>query len=204
MNPLREKIMDLQRRCYECRKCPLGTREVEGLDPHVFASGKPDADIMFVGEAPGKTETEQRAPLVGAAGRFFEANILTLAGLSRKGVYITNSVLCRPTRNRTPFFGEIEECREHLDAQILLVSPKLIVTLGSAPLFGVCGEQGITKKRGELRWSRIWSDGRRFPVLPMFHPAYCLRGSGLVETRQDVQLLGKLAADIAAEKEITA
>jgi len=178
---------------------------VEGLDPHVFASGKPDADVMFVGESPGKTETERHAPLVGAAGQFFEANILVPAGLSRQSVYITNSVLCRPNeKNRTPFFGEIEECREHLDAQVLLVSPKLIVVLGNAPLFGVCDEQGITKKRGELRWSRTWSDGRKFPVLPMFHPAYCLRGSGLAEMRQDVQLLADLAADIAAGKEIMA
>jgi DNA polymerase len=182
----------------------LGTKTVEGLDPHVFASGKPDADLMFVGEAPGRTEVEQRKPLVGAAGQFFERSILAPAGLERDKVYITNSVLCRPNeKNRTPFFGEIEECREHLDAQVLLVSPKLVVVLGNAPLFGVCAEQGITKKRGVLRWSRAWSDGRRVPVLPMFHPAYCLRGSGLPETRQDAQLLARLAADIAAGKEIT-
>lgn len=170
----------------------------------MFACGRVPASLMFVGEAPGAREVELGMPLVGPAGRFFEASILVPSGLSRRGVYITNSVLCRPKGNRTPFFGEIEECREHLDAQVLLVSPKLIVALGSAPLFAVCGEQGITKKRGELRWSRTWSDGRRVPVLPMFHPAYCLRGSGLAETRLDAQLLARLAADVAAGKGIMA
>jgi DNA polymerase len=160
---------------------------------------------MFVGEAPGHDETVHRVPLIGKAGQFFERSILTPAGLDRQGVYITNSVLCRPNeKNRTPFLGEIEECREHLDAQVLLVSPKLIVALGNAPLYAVCDDQGITKKRGSLRWSRPWSDGRTVPVLPMFHPAYCLRGSGLEETRQDAAFLAKLAGDIAAGKEIMA
>lgn len=175
---------------------------MEGFDPHVFSSGKPNADLMFVGEAPGRTEVEQRRPFVGTAGQFFERSILFPSGLERNSVYITNSVLCRPTANRTPFFGEIEECLEHLDAQVLLVSPKLIVTLGSVALFGVCAEQGITKKRGALRWSRQWSDGRRVPVLPMFHPAYCLRGLGLTETTQDVQLLASLVAALAVGRKI--
>ena len=178
---------------------------VDGFDPHVFASGKPTAALMFVGEAPGREETVRRIPLVGTAGQFFERNVLVPAGIDRREVYITNSVLCRPNdKNRTPFLGEIEECRDHLDAQVLLVSPKLIVVLGNAPLYAVCDDQGITKKRGTLRWSRAWSDGRKIPVLPMFHPAYCLRGSGLEETRQDVTLLSRLAGEIAAGKEIMA
>lgn len=158
---------------------------------------------MFVGEAPGYDETVHKAPLVGAAGRFFEKNILIPAGLNRNDVYITNAVLCRPNeKNRTPFLGEIEECRFHLDEQIVLVSPKLIVTMGNAPLYSVCEEQGITKKRGVLRWSRTWSNGKKIPVLPLFHPAFCLRGSGLKETRQDVEYLSKLASEIAMGKEL--
>lgn len=170
----------------------------------MFASGRPTAALMFVGEAPGHDETVKRAPLVGRAGQFFENGILVPAGLDRRQVYITNAVLCRPNeKNRTPFLGEIEECLD-LDAQILMVSPKLVVVLGNAPLYAVCDEQGITRRRGKLMWSRQWSDGRRIPVLPMFHPAYCLRGSGLEETRQDVALLGTLAKEIAAGKEIMA
>lgn len=190
--------------CYQCQRCPLGTKTVDGLDPHVFASGNPSAAIMFVGEAPGHDETVHRAPLVGRAGQFFERSILGPAGLDRRGVYITNAVLCRPSKNRTPFLGEIEECLGHLDAQVLLVSPKLMVVLGNTPLYAACDRQGITKGRGTLLWSRVWSDGRRVPVLPMFHPAYCLRGSGLAETKQDAELLARLVCDIAAGKEILA
>jgi uracil-DNA glycosylase len=199
-----DRLLDLQGKCYECRRCPLGEKTVEGLDPHVFACGNPQSSLMFVAEAPGKTEVESRIPLTGAAGQFFERSILDPAGLDRSKVYITNAVLCRPNeRNRTPFLGEIVECRVHLDAQIMLVSPKLVVTMGNAPLYAVCEEQGITKKRGHgLIMSIPWSDGRRVPVLPMLHPAYNLRGSGLDETRQDVELLGRLASDLASGKEI--
>lgn len=158
---------------------------------------------MFIGESPGKTETELKAPLKGAAGKFFENNILFPIGLNRDEVYITNSVLCRPNeKNRTPFFGEIEECLEFLDAQIVLVSPKLIVTLGNVPLYAVCKEQGITSKRGQLRWSRTWSNETKIPVFPMLHPAYCLRGSGISEMKSDVQTLRQLNEDIVNGKEM--
>ena len=177
------EVFRLRQACYDCRDCPLGRRLICDLDPHVFASGHVGARIMFVGEAPGREEVEQKVPLVGRAGKFFEDHILAPAGLARKVVYITNSVLCRPDENnRTPFPGEIEECRKHLDAQVLMVSPKLIVALGNSLLYSLCEEQRITRSRGKLRWSRPWSDGRRILVLPMFHPAYCLRGSGLEET----------------------
>lgn len=182
-------IFELQRACYACQDCPLGKKEVDGLDPHVFGSGNVSASIMFVGEAPGAEEVKQKRPLVGRSGQFYETRILAGAGLERRKVYTTNGVLCRPSANRTPFLGEIEICGRHLDAQVLLVRPDLIVTLGNAPLYAVCETQGITKKRGRMRWSKTWSDGSRVPVLPMFHPAYCLRGSGLKEMDQDIGML---------------
>jgi len=187
-------IFDLQRRCYECCECVLGRRAVDGADPHVFGSGNVNAEIMFVGEAPGADEVRMKRPLVGRSGQFYESRILEPAGLRRSEVYTTNAVLCRPNeKNRTPFPTEMELCAPHLDAQILLVKPRLIVTLGNAPLFAVCGTTGITKKRGRLRWSKAWSDGEAIPVLPMFHPAYCLRGSGLKEMEEDVATLRKLS-----------
>lgn len=190
-------ILDLQKRCYDCRECPLGRKKVAGHDPHVFACGKPDAEIMFIGEAPGGDEVLQRTPLVGRAGQFFNSRILDPAGLSRREVYVTNAVLCRPDeRNRTPHLGEVELCRPILDAQIVLVKPKLLVTLGNIPLWATCKIQKITKNRGTLRWSREWSDGRKIPVFPMFHPSYCLRGAGLKETADDAELLRKMAASI--------
>lgn len=192
------KIYELQQQCYDCRRCPLGQKQVDGLDPHVFGSGHVNAAVMFVAEAPGAEEVRLKRPLVGRSGQFYENRILKDAGLERSQVYTTNAVLCRPSeKNRTPFPGEMEICRDHLDAQILLVNPKLIVTLGNAPLYSVCETQGITKKRGALRWSREWSNGQRVAVLPMFHPAYCLRGSGLNEMAEDIGLLGRLARRLA-------
>jgi uracil-DNA glycosylase family 4 len=157
------------------------------LDPHVFGSGNVNARVMFVGEAPGADEVIQKKPL--------EDRILAPAGLRRSQVYTTNAVLCRPNeKNRTPLPTEIDICRFHLDAQILLVNPSLIVTLGNAPLFAVCETTGITKKRGSPRWSREWSNGECVPVLPMFHPAYCLRGSGLEEMAKDVEQLRRFSS----------
>lgn len=189
----RAAILDLQKRCYDCHECPLGRRVVAGHDPHVFASGNLDAIVMFIGEAPGADEVLRRIPLVGRCGRFFDEHMLAPAGLSRQSVYVTNAVLCRPNeQNRTPHLGEMEICRVHLDAQIRLVRPRLLVTMGNAALWTVCGVQKITKSRGDLRWSRRWSNGKKIPVLPMFHPSYCLRGSGLAEMEKDVRLLGRL------------
>lgn len=196
---MKHKIYELQQQCHECRRCPLGQKQVDGQDPHVFGSGHVNATVMFVAEAPGAEEVRLGRPLVGRSGQFYENRILKGAGLERSQVYTTNAALCRPNeKNRTPFPGEMEICRDHLDAQILLVRPRLIVTLGNAPLYSVCETQGITKKRGSLRWSRPWSDGRRVPVLPMFHPAYCLRGSGLKEMAEDIEKLGRWARGLMA------
>jgi len=189
-------IYSLRQACYDCRDCPLGNRLVNGLDPHVFAGGNIHASIMFVGEAPGAEEVRQKRPLVGRSGWFYENHILAGAGLFRRSVYTTNAVLCRPDeKNRTPNSSEIDACRRHLDAQVLFVRPKLIVTLGNAPLYALCGIGGITKYRGKLRNSNPWSDGSITKVFPMFHPAYCLRGSGLKETKEDYEALGRMALE---------
>lgn len=200
---LLKAALELQKSCYDCRDCPLGKKTVAGMDPHVFACGNLDARIMFIGEAPGGEEVVRRTPLVGPTGQFFNTRILEPAGLSRNSVYVTNAVLCRPNdRNRTPHLGEVDICRRHLDAQIVLVRPDLLVTLGNIPLWATCGEQKITKNRGILRWSRKWSDGRRIPVFPMFHPSYCLRGMGLKETEEDAATLRRLVGTIAEGRDI--
>ena len=114
---LKQQVLTLKDKCYACKECPLGRKEVDGRDPHVFASGLVKSKIFFIAEAPGADEVKLKKPLVGRAGKFFEAKILGAAGLKRSDVYITNSVLCRPSdRNRTPLPVEIEICRMHLDA----------------------------------------------------------------------------------------
>lgn len=189
---LKAQILELKNKCYSCKECPLGRKMVGGLDPHVFSSGLIRSKIFFVGEAPGEDELKLRIPFVGRAGKFFETKILGTANIKRSEVYIVNGVNCRPNEhNRTPMPIEIEICRSHLDAQICLLKPKLLVAMGNVALYSCCDITGIVKCRGKLRWSREWSDGMRIPVFPIFHPSYCLRGSGLKEMDEDAAKIGE-------------
>ena len=202
---LKEKILRLKEKCYSCTNYSLGRKTVDGLDPHVFGSGNVVADIMFVGEAPGSQEVIDKRPLVGRAGQFYNEKILKIAGLERKEVYITNAAMCRPNeKNRNPLLAELEACLYLLDAQIVLVDPKLIVTFGNIPLYSVCDipPAGITKRRGQFTHSRKWSNGKEYLVFPMLHPSYCLRGSGLKEMQTDALKLGEIALSIKNRGEI--
>lgn len=189
------EIIKLKEKCYNCKECPLGRRTVSGLDPHVFGSGNITSKIVVVAEAPGYDETVKKRPLAGRSGVFYDEKILKVANLIRKNVYTTNSILCRPNeKNRNPLFSELDACFPLLDAQISLIKPNLIVTLGNIPLYSVCdiAPSGITKLHGIIRFSRKWSDNIIRTVFPMFHPAYCLRGSGLKEMEADARALGFL------------
>lgn len=199
---LREKVLELKRKCYECKECPLGRKLVDGFDPHVFASGFVKAKIIFIAEAPGFDETKLKRPLVGRAGQFFDAKVLDVAGIDRSKVWITNSVLCRPSSNRTPLPAEIEICKPHLDAQICLLEPKLLITMGNVALQSCCGETGITKKHGKLRWSNKWSNGKKVPVFPLYHPSFCLRGNGLKEMEQDAEQIGRFYRNIQSGENV--
>jgi len=187
----KEDLLNLKKECGSCQKCSLGTKLVEGLDPHVFSNGKVPCDIMVVAEAPGKTECEQKKPLVGKSGQFYNTKILGSVGLTRMDVYTTNSCLCRPDeKNRKPAPEELDACFPFLAHQVNIINPKLIITLGVIPLYSVCdlSPSGITKIHGQLRWSRDFN-GKMVPVFPMFHPSYCLRGSGLKEMDEDISKL---------------
>jgi DNA polymerase len=200
---LKEQVLELKQKCYNCKECPLGKKLVDELDPHVFANGYVKSNVFFIGESPGGEEVRLKRPLVGRSGQFFDTRILGIAGIKRCNVFITNAVLCRPNeKNRTPLPAEIEICRHHLDAQICLLKPKLLVTLGNVPLYSVCEEKGITKKRGELMLSREWSDGSRIPTFPIFHPSYCLRGSGLTEMQDDAATIGQLYKKVLNGEEL--
>lgn len=190
---LRDKVIELKKKCYDCKDCPLGRREVDGLDPHVYSSGYVKSKVFFVAEAPGKNETIEKVPLVGRSGKFYENKILGVAGLERNKVFTTNSVMCRPNeKNRTPLPAEVEICRQHLDAQICLLKPSLLITMGNVALNTCCEITRIMKNRGKLRWSREWSNGMKIPVFPIYHPSYCIRGSGLKEMEEDAKKIGEL------------
>jgi uracil-DNA glycosylase len=168
-----------------CTKCRLA----EGRTQVVFGVGNPDADVMFIGEAPGFHEDKQGEPFVGAAGQLLTRMLDEVLGLRREDVYISNILKCRPPGNRDPLDDEIESCTPWLVEQVSLIQPRVIVTLGNfATKFVLNTQQGITRMRGA---AYPWH-GRT--VIPTFHPAAILRGGGegsrqFGELRQDFELV---------------
>jgi uracil-DNA glycosylase family 4 len=151
-----------------CTKCALAA----GRTQVVFGVGNPDADLLFIGEAPGVHEDKQGIPFVGAAGQLL-TRMLEGIGRSRDEVYIANVIKCRPPGNRDPLPEEIEACTPWLIEQISLIQPSVIATLGNvATKFVLQTEQGITRMRGSVY---PWH-GRK--VIPTFHPAAILHGGG--------------------------
>jgi uracil-DNA glycosylase len=141
----------------------------------VFGEGNPDADIVFVGEAPGKKEDEQGVPFVGASGSFL-GEMLALINLRREDIYITNIVKYRPPNNRDPLQSEKEAFLPFLQAQLQVIKPKLIVTLGRHSMDAVLPGLKIGQAHGIL----IEQKGTYY--LPLFHPAAALYNGGLRQT----------------------
>lgn len=150
-----------------CKACPLGATRTNV----VFGDGNPRSTLMFIGEGPGADEDERGLPFVGKAGQLL-TQILTAVKIDRKEVYITNIVKCRPPGNRVPTPEEMIVCDRHLQAQIMLINPALIILLGNTPTRWILKTtEGITKIRGK------WFEWRGVPVMPMFHPSYLLRNA---------------------------
>ena len=152
----------------ECTRCALSERRTRTVP----GDGSPSAEIMFIGEAPGYNEDRQGLPFVGAAGNVL-TDLLAGIGLRRSDVYITNMVKCRPNNNRDPLSGEIEACSTYLDAQIELIDPKVIVTLGRFSFGKFFPGRSISRERGK---PRSWR-GRM--IYPMYHPAATLHNPRL-------------------------
>jgi len=138
----------------------------------VPGEGPPDADLMFIGEAPGFHENEQGRPFVGAAGKFLE-ELLASIGMKREDVFICNVVKCRPPGNRDPQQEEIEACSKYLERQIRAINPKVIVTLGRFSMARYFPNARISRIHGQAREI----DGRL--VVPMYHPAAALHQPSL-------------------------
>ena len=150
----------------------------------MFGVGNIDAQLMFVGEAPGADEDEQGEPFVGAAGQLL-TKIITATGLSRADVYIANILKCRPdtpgqsSGNRKPRPEEMATCIPYLHEQIDLIRPQVIVALGATAVEGLLGKTvGITRLRGH------WQTYRDTPLMPTYHPAYLLRNQSLATKRE--------------------
>ncbi len=150
----------------------------EGATQLVFGVGNPDADIVFIGEAPGKNEDLQGEPFVGAAGRFLN-EMLEMIGLERKDIYITNIVKYRPPNNRDPHPDEKQAFIPYLESQLDVIQPKLVVTLGRHSLNCFLPDLQISRCHGQPKRYQ----GRVY--LPLFHPAAALYNGDMRQTLVD-------------------
>jgi DNA polymerase len=174
-----EKNIELERIESEvraCDKCPLAKTRTQAVP----GSGSFDAEVMFIGEAPGANEDKQGIPFCGAAGKFLN-DMLASIGLSREDVFITNTCKCRPPDNRDPEESEKTVCRPYLERQIELIKPKLIVALGRHAV--------ATLLPGQPSISQIHGHALKRPngivYLPLYHPAAALHNGGLRQTLID-------------------
>jgi DNA polymerase len=187
-----ERLTQVALQASVCTACPLAPTRTHV----VFANGDPLADVMFVGEGPGRDEDLAGEPFVGRSGKLLDRLIEEELGLHRPACYVANVVKCRPPDNRDPLPGEVAACAHFLDAQLELVAPRVVITLGNfASRSLLQTTEGVTRLRGHAY------PFRGGQLVPTFHPAAALRGGGLVlaQMRADfVRAKGLLAAEAPA------
>jgi DNA polymerase len=179
-----EALVDIRAEIGDCTRCKLHTL---GRKQIVFGAGNPEADLMFVGEAPGADEDEQGIPFIGRAGQLL-TKIIAAIELAREDVYIANVIKCRPPQNRNPEPDEVAACEPFLFQQIDAIKPKVIVALGKfAAQTLLRTEAPISRLRGQV------FDYRGTKLVPTFHPAYLLRNpSSKREVWEDMKLVKRL------------
>lgn len=159
------QLSELKQICENCRKCPL----CETRTNVVFGVGNPDADIMFVGEAPGENEDKAGIPFVGRAGQLFDKYLIAV-GLKREDVYIANTIKCRPPQNRDPSQTEQDLCLEYLREQTRIINPKMIVCLGRIAAYRIISADfKITRDHG------VFYERKGKILTAVYHPSALLR-----------------------------
>lgn len=173
---------EVRRRVVQCKRCP---ELVANRTQTVFGVGDPHARLVFLGEAPGADEDQQGEPFVGRAGQLLNDMITKGMKLRRAEVYILNVLKCRPPSNRTPLPDEAAQCREFLDAQLAILSPRFICCLGAVASQNLLGtEEAIGRLRGRVH------DYRGAKVVCTYHPAYLLRNPAAKrDSWEDLKLL---------------
>ncbi len=196
-----EQLEQLRQHLLPCAKCP----QLVGSRSHVvFGVGNPEAELMFVGEAPGEDEDLQGEPFVGKAGQLL-TKIIEAMGFARSDVYIANVLKCRPdmppgaSGNRKPRPDEMATCLPHLIRQIEIIQPKCLVALGATAMEGLLGQPVVMRDvRGR------WHSFKEIPLMATYHPAYLLRNQSLSEKRKVwedmLQVLEKLERPISAKQ----
>ncbi len=190
------KLEQLQQEASGCTRCALAA----GRTQVVFGVGSPDADLMFVGEAPGFHEDKQGYPFVGQAGKLLD-KLLGGIGLTRADVYIANVLKCRPPGNRDPMPEEIEHCEGYLFRQIEAIEPKLVATLGNFATKLLSGKPlGITRVHGQEQ--EVTLGGNRVLLYPLYHPAAALYTPKMLEVLEaDFRRIPKLISRLLLTSE---
>lgn len=187
---------ELKQHYSKCEKC---TELCKSRSQVVFGSGNKDADVLFIGEAPGANEDKQGIPFCGMSGKIL-TELLNSVGLSREDIFITNTVLCRPEGNRNPAKDEIENCRERLDKLIEVMQPKVIVTIGNFATERIIGKTGIKSIRGKM------FDFQGIKVVPVVHPAsYLYSGRNpemFAQMKSDFEVISKLVSENIKQKSL--
>jgi uracil-DNA glycosylase len=183
----RDDLVAFYHELSDCQKCPLAAER----NTVVFGTGDPDADLMFVGEAPGFNEDKQGKPFVGQAGKLLD-KLLAEIGMERGQCFIANVLKCRPPGNRDPQPAEIEACEGHLFRQIELIQPRVVCSLGNFATKLLSGRpDGITKVRGVPQVREL--GGHTVFLYPIFHPAAALYTPAMLERlRGDFEALPDL------------
>jgi len=185
-SPKAELLAPVKKEVFSCRRCPLYKTKRN----YVFSDGDPEAQLMFVGEAPGEDEDIQGIPFVGRAGQLL-TKMIEAMGLKRRDVYICNVIKCRPPENRAPLPEEVAACKGYLLRQIDIISPKVICCLGKHSAQALLEtEVFITKIRGkEFEFNGV-------TLIPTYHPAYLLRNpSSKKEVWQDLKKIMKILSE---------
>jgi DNA polymerase len=182
-------LAEIKSQALACTRCALAA----GRTQVVFGEGDPNADLMIVGEGPGRDEDLQGVPFVGRSGKLLDRLLLEEMGVTRSEVFTTNTVKCRPPGNRDPLPNEIEACRPWLEAQVELIKPKVLLTLGNfATKLLLNTTEGIRQIRGR---TYPWGNGGAL-LVPTYHPAFALRGGG--------EVVAEMRADLVRAKEVLA
>jgi DNA polymerase len=192
----REELKAVYQQASACTRCP---QLVAVRTTVVFGNGNADADLMFVGEAPGANEDQQGLPFVGQAGRLLDT-LLGEIGLTRGDVFVCNVLKCRPPGNRDPLPHEIDACQDYLFRQLELIEPKVVCTLGNFATKLLRGDpMGITRLHGREELRLIGP--RRVRLYPLFHPAAALYTPAMLATlRADFARIPELLAQPAPEQ----
>jgi uracil-DNA glycosylase family 4 len=186
----REELKAVWREASTCTRCPQLAATRHSV---VFGAGNADADLMFVGEAPGANEDQQGLPFVGQAGRLLD-RLLGEIGLERSDVFICNTLKCRPPQNRDPLPQEIDNCQDYLSRQLELIAPRVVCTLGNFATKLLRGDPtGITRLHGREE-IRVLGP-RAVRLYPLYHPAAALYTPTMLETlRGDFARIPELLA----------